>query len=148
MFNKEILSSAHINFLFGAGVNGNAFPQLSGFTETLKKMEELGANDELGFEERLDMLEVNDRETIKELFKYEFQKYQDKTNYETDSIKNLELMLSKTAQIVANAQNRTKSMNQVNIYTLNYDNIVEEVLQRRGLFTIQYLRKILVKVQD
>lgn len=27
-FDTNILSSSHINFLFGAGVNGKAFPQL------------------------------------------------------------------------------------------------------------------------
>ena len=28
-FRSEIISSSHINFLFGAGVNGSALPQLT-----------------------------------------------------------------------------------------------------------------------
>ncbi|WP_180963097.1 hypothetical protein [Massilicoli timonensis] len=33
--NKNILSSSHINFLFGVGVNRSAFPQLKGFIKTI-----------------------------------------------------------------------------------------------------------------
>lgn len=33
---KNIISSSHINFLFGADVNGRAFPQLNGFKDTIK----------------------------------------------------------------------------------------------------------------
>jgi len=134
MFNKEMLSSVHINFLFGAGVNGNDFPQLNGFTKTLGKMRDLGVSEELGFEGGIDALEIEERESVKEIFISEFKDFEKEINYKGLSIKNIELMLSKTEQIVANAQNRTNSMNQVNIYTLNYDNIVEEVLQRRGIF--------------
>ena len=36
MLNKNLISSSHINFLFGAGVNGRAFPQLNGFIETIE----------------------------------------------------------------------------------------------------------------
>lgn len=31
---KDILATSNINFLFGAGINGRAFPQLNGLTET------------------------------------------------------------------------------------------------------------------
>ena len=34
-FEKNIIASSHINFLFGAGVNGKAFPQLEGFEKTI-----------------------------------------------------------------------------------------------------------------
>ena len=39
--NKNIIASSHINFLFGAGVNGKAFPQLNGFEKSVNKMEEI-----------------------------------------------------------------------------------------------------------
>lgn len=42
-FDINVLSSSHINFLFGAGVNGKAFPQLKSFTDTSPKIVELGA---------------------------------------------------------------------------------------------------------
>jgi hypothetical protein len=34
-FDSKIISSCHINFLFGVGVNGGAFPQLDIFKETI-----------------------------------------------------------------------------------------------------------------
>ena len=41
LINKNIIASSHINFLFGAGVNGKAFPQLNGFEKSVNKMEEI-----------------------------------------------------------------------------------------------------------
>ena len=55
-FDINVLSSSHINFLFGAGVNGKAFPQLKSFTDTLSKIEELGGNIENGLESGIDSL--------------------------------------------------------------------------------------------
>lgn len=37
-FDMKILSSSHLNFLFGSGVNGKAFPQFNGFTKTLDSL--------------------------------------------------------------------------------------------------------------
>lgn len=36
VFDRNTLSSAHIYFLFGAGVNGRALPQLKDFVDTKK----------------------------------------------------------------------------------------------------------------
>ena len=36
---NKILSSSHINFLFGAGVNGRALPQMNQLVETTKRLE-------------------------------------------------------------------------------------------------------------
>ena len=55
-FDINVLSSSHINFLLGAGVNGKAFPQLKSFTDTLSKIEELGGNIENGLESGIDSL--------------------------------------------------------------------------------------------
>ena len=49
-FDKNILSSTHINLLFGAGVNGTVLPQLNRFNKTKKKIEEFGGNTENGIE--------------------------------------------------------------------------------------------------
>lgn len=136
--NREIVSSVHINFLFGAGVNGCVFPQLNGFTKTLTKINEyIGKyedKNDLGFEERIDLLEGEERETVKKAFIEEFKEFQNSVDPFNASLKNLGDLLSKVAQIVEAAQNRTQSMNQINIYTLNYDYLVEDVLQKRGLF--------------
>lgn len=133
-FSKELLSSVHINFLFGAGINGKAFPQLDGFIKTNNKMIEFGYPDEIGFEDRVDLLDEEQREVIKKAFIEEFKEYESGIDYDNPSIKNIELMLSKAAQIVSATQNRTRSMKQINIYTLNYDCIIEYVLQSVGLF--------------
>ena len=37
-FDKNILSSIHINVLFGAGVNGTVLPQLNKERKNLKKL--------------------------------------------------------------------------------------------------------------
>lgn len=42
VIDKNILSSTHISFLFGAGVNGSALPQLSTFVETKSKLKGYG----------------------------------------------------------------------------------------------------------
>lgn len=55
-FDINVLSSSHINFLLGTGVNGKAFPQLKSFTDTLSKIEELGGNIENGLESGIDSL--------------------------------------------------------------------------------------------
>ena len=44
------------------------------------------------------------------------------------SLINLEKMLRKTYLLVNESQNRNPSMKQINIFTLNYDQIVEKTL--------------------
>lgn len=131
--NRAIVSSAHINFLFGAGVNGRCFPQLDGFTNTLSKMDEFDDSGKSGFEERIDLLSDEEKEVVKEAFIEEFKENEKAIDPNHSSILHLRLMLAKAAQIVETTQNRTQSMNQINIYTLNYDSIVEQILSERGL---------------
>ena len=38
-FDSKILSSSHISFLFGAGVNGTAFPQINRFNKSTDLLE-------------------------------------------------------------------------------------------------------------
>lgn len=44
-------------------------------------------------------------------------------------------MFSSINQIIENSENRTNSMKQVNVYTLNYDSIVETAIEEMGLIT-------------
>lgn len=68
-FNKDILASTHINFLFGAGVNGNLFPQLNDFIKTKAKISEFGGNVENGIESGIDNIEdYSKREKIKRIY--------------------------------------------------------------------------------
>lgn len=139
-FDKNTLSSVHINFLFGAGVNGRAFPQLKSFENTLEKIGEMGGNVEDGLECGIDSLESKeDKDKVKEVFISEFLAANEKVNEllekkENQSLLNLEKLLRKTYTLVQEAQNRNPSMKQINVYTLNYDQIVEKILGDLGYF--------------
>lgn len=139
-FNKDILSSTHINFLFGAGVNGSSLPQLSKFTQTAKKIESYNIDLSNGIESGIDALPDSEaRETVKSIFIKEFKEFY---NVATDvdawnsnrSLVNIEHLLRVTYSLVHESQNRNPSMKQVNIYTLNYDDIVERKLSELGYF--------------
>ncbi len=136
--NINMLSSTHINFLFGAGVNGGAFPQLDEFSETKKALKNLKCDISDGLESGIDSLQnYDERERIRNTFVDEFKKYQeerlrDSTFFDNVSVKNIKDLLRKTYSIVQNAQNRNPSMRQVNIYTLNYDSIIEKTLTEMG----------------
>lgn len=137
-FDTNILSSSHINFLFGAGVNGKAFPQLKSFTDTLSKIEELGGNIESGLESGIDSLGSSaHKKIVKDVFIKEFMEADAKMNEKFGkdmSLINLEKMLRKTYLLVNESQNRNPSMKQINIFTLNYDQIVEKTLSGLGYF--------------
>ena len=137
-FDTNILSSSHINFLFGAGVNGKAFPQLKSFTDTLSKIEELGGNIESGLESGIDSLSSSaHKKIVKDVFIKEFMEADAKMNEKFGkdmSLINLENMLRKTYLLVNESQNRNPSMKQINIFTLNYDQIVEKTLSGLGYF--------------
>lgn len=133
---KEMISSSHISFLFGAGVNGKAFPQLNSFEETEEKIRAVGGDTSKGIESGIDSLNsMAARETIKQTFIAELKAYSREIDYGNDSIKHLESMLRKIHNIVNESQNRNPSMKQVNIYTLNYDTIVERTLDNLGFFS-------------
>lgn len=135
IFDRNIIASAHINFLFGAGVNGKALTQLKNFHSTIRKVEELGKDVSQGLENGIDQIsDPRERDEVKTTFVREFKQFADKVDPKAPSICNLENLLRKAYSIVQAAQNRVPSMKQINIYTLNYDTIVEETLSRLGYF--------------
>lgn len=131
----KILSSSHLNFLFGSGVNGKAFPQFDGFTRTLKSLKDVGAKSE-NLEQALNEIENKDeRKKILITFKEELKEKNDEIEWNNPSIANIKNMFSSINQIIENSENRTNSMKQVNVYTLNYDSIVETAIEEMGLIT-------------
>lgn len=140
VFNKNVLSAVHINFLFGAGVNGSALPQLSSFTNTIATIEAEGGTVEGGLEAGIDSVDNEEaRIRIKEVFVNELKeahkKVDDKSFWnENLSISHIESLLRKTYSLVQETQNRNPSMKQINIYTLNYDQIIEKNLEKLGYF--------------
>lgn len=130
---RKILGSCSINFLFGAGVNGRAFPSFGGFSQTINHMHEKG----LKGDNIETALAHNTNETIRsgilDTFVYE---YNGHCGYSlgNESIINLKDLLINTSRIVGKAENRHPESKRINIFTLNYDRIVEEILEENGLF--------------
>ena len=136
-FDKNILSSAHINFLFGAGVNGASFKTLSQFVKTNNLIKSKGVSLEDGFEDAIDELDDDAREEVLECFKNEFKElWKDGTgiDWKNGSICNIDNLLRKTYSIVRETQNRNDDMKQVNIFTVNYDEIIEHEVEKLGFF--------------
>lgn len=139
-FNKDILSSTHINFLFGAGVNGSCLPQLSRFTQTAEKIKSYGIDLSNGIESGIDELPNPEaREMVKTVFIKEFEDFYRKATdadiwSSNNSLRNIERLLRVTYSVVHESQNRNPSMKQINIYTLNYDAIIERKLGELGYF--------------
>lgn len=132
-FDSKIISSCHINFLFGAGVNGGAFPQLDNFKETIDAIKGyIGAYPNLSFEDAFDKLDDKQKDEVRELFIKEFNEHLDKLNINHESLANLQNLLAKINEIVDKSENRNHSMKQINIFTANYDDIVERLLKRLG----------------
>lgn len=132
-FDSKIISSCHINFLFGAGVNGGAFPQLDNFKETIGAIKGyIGDYPNLSFEDAFDKLDDKQKDEVSKLFIKEFNEHLDKLNINHESVANLQNLLAKINEIVDKSENRNHSMKQINIFTANYDDIVERLLKRLG----------------
>lgn len=72
---KDILAASNINFLFGAGINGRAFPQLNGFTETNRLLNKNYKGSSQNFEEKLNSLQENGRHLVIDKFLEEFNNF-------------------------------------------------------------------------
>lgn len=128
----KILGSCNINFLFGAGVNGRAFPYFRQFKKTIDKMNLLGLDGD-NIEDALQG--CNDearRQLVLDTFVEEF----NDQNYELghQSLVNLRSLLNATHKAVGMAENRHPESKRMNVFTLNYDRIVEELLETSGFF--------------
>ncbi|HAU65895.1 MAG: hypothetical protein A2017_17480 [Lentisphaerae bacterium GWF2_44_16] len=129
----KIFSSAHINFFLGAGVNGSSFPQMSGFKETLSKAVEYLGKPIVSFESDIESLSEGKKKVVLNVFKKELEKFSNDIDFESASIKDIESMFQGVNSLILESENRTLTMKQVNIYTTNYDCIVEKTLNKIGL---------------
>lgn len=136
-FSNEVLGSCSINFLFGAGVNGNAFPKANNFDKTLNALSKILRKEvalEQGFAENMT---AKNKEKVNGIFLKELKKFEKKYRESTDekkevSLENIRMLLSSIYKIVEKASNRTIYTKQVNIFTLNYDSIIEDCLEKLG----------------
>lgn len=132
-FDMKILSSSHINFLFGSGVNGKAFPQFNGFAKTLNKLKEFGCK-KINLEEAINELEDESQKSkIHSIFIDELKEKNREIQYDSISIQNIKSLFQIINHVIEDSENRTNSMKQVNVYTLNYDQIIETSLNQMGL---------------
>lgn len=128
----KILGSCNINFLFGAGVNGSAFPFFAQYDDTIKKMNKLGlpGNNIENALQKCD--DEKTRDAVLDAFVEEFNSNSYKL--EDESLVNLRRLFTATHSSVNRAENRHPESKRINVFTLNYDRIVEEVLEASGYF--------------
>lgn len=132
-FDRNKLSSCYINFLFGAGVNGAAFPQVENFKKAMDFMKTAKPDlENEAFEKMIDKLEKEDRAEARRLFIEEFKEKEKQIDWDCQSIKNIKNMFRVTYRLIYESENRKEAMNQVNIFTANYDFIVEDSIKELG----------------
>ena len=136
--NAKLISSAKISFLFGSGVNGSLFPQLSGFARTIDKIKEVLKMEAINPNHIEDLIsqisDIKIRNSVLSIFKEEIREFNERVDYNKESssnLSNLFLIINKFIQFEENRTHRTK---QVNVFTLNYDTIVDNILLKSGLF--------------
>lgn len=142
IFLKNIFSSSHINFLFGSGVNGKLFPQMKS-KELIKDIIEIipHYDKNLQLEKNIsdyyneNLEKIDDIHTkIINVFKKYNEKAIKKINEENDEdFLNFVDLIRKTVEIIDETDNRNLSMKELNIFTLNYDTIIDEVLEKLNL---------------
>lgn len=134
---KQLLSSTHINFLLGAGFNGNIFPQLNKFIKTKTELEKLVGEikGEYNFEnELMKVHDTVDRNRLLKTFVNEFNDFYQKVKGDEsswDNINNFVLYISKLIEL---SENTIESMSRINLFTFNYDDFLERSINDQGLF--------------
>lgn len=129
---KEALASGYINFLFGAGVNGSSFPNMrNGFESTKKELAKYGCRG-LDIESDLRTLSEEDANKVIGIFIDEFNKIE--PNRMCSSYDNLKNLMTTIYSIIDRTENRQAYSKKINIFTLNYDRIVEGILDDAGYF--------------
>lgn len=131
---RKILGSCNINFLFGAGVNGDALPCFDGFAKTIQVMKDGGLDTSHGIE--MGLADCNDAKVRKAVIESFVCEFNSKRGYDLgcESLINLKRLITATNSAVSRAENRHPESKRINVFTLNYDRIVEELLEECGFF--------------
>lgn len=131
---KDILASSNINFLFGAGVNGRAFPQLSGFTETNELLNEKYIGENQNFEEKLNSLQEKDKKLVINKFLEEFNSFIKDIDDTHKDIIDIQDLFKNVYELIDKKEDRQIESFKCNVFTLNYDDIVENILESNSYF--------------
>ena len=135
--NGKLISSAKISLLVGSGANGKLFPQLSGFIKTIKKLEDK-------IEEKINPSEIESlissisnidtRNEILDVFKNELLEFNGVVDYSKESRNNIHSLFLELDRLIQFEENRTFRTKQINIFTLNYDTIFENILDSGSFY--------------
>ncbi len=131
---KDILAASNINFLFGSGINGRAFPQLNGFTETNTLLNKKYIGSSQNFEEKLNSLQEDDRHLVVDKFLEEFNNFIAQIDYSHLDIIDIQDLFKNIYELIDKKEDRQIESFKCNIFTLNYDNIVENILEDNSYF--------------
>lgn len=131
---KDILAASNINFLFGSGINGRAFPQLNGFTETNTLLDKNYKGNSQNFEEKLNSLQEDDRHLVVNKFLEEFNNFISQIDYSHPDIIDIQVLFKNIYELIDKKEDRQIESFKCNIFTLNYDDIVENILEDNSYF--------------
>jgi hypothetical protein len=134
-FDAKILSSCYVSFLFGSGANGALLPQMDGLIKTKSfisaHLGEQAAKD--GIEKSMNLF--SDERTKKEceqIFKEELEK-SSAIDCLNPAFADFKSLLSAVANLIRISENRTPGAKQINLYSLNYDSVIETAATSLGL---------------
>ena len=129
---NRVLSSTHINFLFGAGVNGNALPQMNKFVKTKTLAEKYLKRKVVNLENDIEDLTEAKKKNVMNTFLKELKEEISKIDNDHADINDISNMFIAINNLVLQTENRNSTMKQVNIYTTNYDSLTDNVLKKLG----------------
>lgn len=135
---NSLLSSCHLNFLFGAGVNGDLLPQMKGYIKTvdlLKRVSNKKISKNFNFEEELAKVNgVDSRNEVLESFVNEFNYFYKNIDLTNNSYSNIKKLLKSTYTLVDTTNNTIESMSKINIFSFNYDDIIENTILNKKYY--------------
>jgi len=133
----KILSSSHVNFLFGAGVNGKTIPQMKEMSKTKALLQKALGREIINFEN--DLNEIKSQKIKKKISVTFIKELTEaignvgRSLKDSNDIRDIEKLFLSVNNLIIQTENRNITMKQVNIYTTNYDSIVDDCLDRTGL---------------
>ncbi|MDY0100546.1 MAG: SIR2 family protein [Bacilli bacterium] len=132
---KQILSSCHLNFLLGAGINGDLLPKLNEFHLTINLLKKILNEPIINFEESVNKLTKEQTKEVLKLFVNEFNDfYLNKLDFTKNSYSNIVKMIQSIYTLVDKSENTIDSMSKINFFTFNYDDILEKAIKEEGMF--------------
>ncbi|MFH5880868.1 SIR2 family protein [Liberiplasma polymorphum] len=113
-------------------MNGKAVKQMGGLVRTNEKMKKHLGKAVKNFENDLLCLTKHKKDLVLKEFTKELGKSIENVDWNHKDILDISVMFGTINQLVMSSENRTRTMKQVNIYTTNYDDVIEKILIKSG----------------